>query len=77
MSIPQAPYISALFPTIIQRSHVQDRRAKICAFSNAAFCIVQSIDFKKAVRIKQHGYLLVQVHHFNLIAACFVILIVN
>ena len=65
MSVPPAPHIPALFPTIILRSHVKDWSANIRALPDASLCIVESIELKKAIESKQHEYLLVRVRHPN------------
>jgi hypothetical protein len=65
MSVPQAPHIPALFPTMILRSHVKDWSADVRALPDAVLCIVESIELRKAVESKQHEYLIIRVRHPN------------
>jgi hypothetical protein len=63
MSIPPAPHIPALFPTVIQRSHIVDWSASIRALPDALLCLVESIEFMKSTQSMQHEYLLIRVRH--------------
>jgi hypothetical protein len=63
LSVPPAPHIPALFPTVTQTFNVTQWGANIRALPSPSLGVVESIEFKKAIQSKQHEYLLVRVHH--------------
>ena len=65
MEVPAAPHIPALCPIIIERFHVTDWSALICALPDADLCVVEHIKLMKASQSKQHEYLFIHACHPN------------